>query len=195
MAEKESEYEPVYEFVRDSRINSIVSYVIVVFLVASTFHHLFLGQFAWFALSFIVLALLVLPPICYRDTEKIIPWEISLLSTLPLFLHALHSSPPGNIINYIAVSAASLIIVVELHMFSDMKMTDWFIVLFVATSTIALAGFWAIIRWILGPYTSFPLPSHPALMNEFMSAMLAGILFGLLYKFYLRQKKKYREVG
>lgn len=195
MAKKEEEYEPVYEFVQDSRMNSIIGYVIAVFLAGSAFHNLFRGQFAWFVLSLMVLALLVIPPLCYRDLKKLIPWEIVLIAVLPIFLNALQSSLSSTILKYIAVAATSLIIVVELHMFAEMEMADWFIVLFVTSSTIAVSGIWAVIRWLLGPKTFVPIKTHPALMTEFMSATLAGILFGLLYKFYLRHKKRFKEVS
>ncbi|MDY6788971.1 MAG: hypothetical protein SVV03_03325, partial [Candidatus Nanohaloarchaea archaeon] len=59
--------------------------------------------------------------------------------------------------------------------------------------TLAVSAIWVIIRWFLGPYSAFPIVSHPALMWEFMSATAAGIFFSLLYKLYLRHKKHFKK--
>ncbi|MDY6788632.1 MAG: hypothetical protein SVV03_01580, partial [Candidatus Nanohaloarchaea archaeon] len=151
MGESE-EYEAVYRFVQDSRINAIISWILVVFLAASILHHAFTYQPSWALISLLVLSLVVVPPVSKWDLEKMIPWEILLLATLPLMGHALGVNlPASSLFYYISVASTALIITVELHMFTDIKMADWFIVLFIATSTLAVSAIWVIIRWFLGP--------------------------------------------
>jgi len=81
--------------------------------------------------------------------------------------------------------AVALILAVQLHAFTPVKMTYGFAVLFVVVTTIATAGVWAVVRWIadiqLG--TGF-LATEEELMWEFVYSTAAGLLAGGIFRVY-----------
>ncbi|MDY6764133.1 MAG: hypothetical protein SV377_00335, partial [Halobacteria archaeon] len=89
---------------------------------------------------------------------------------------------------YLSVAAVALIIAVELHMFTHVRMNDGFAVLFVVVGTMATSGIWAVVRWLSDLYlgTTF-LEDHDIVMWSFVAATAAGILGGIVFTFYFRR--------
>lgn len=147
------------------------------------------GEYAWFGLSLFVLVLSVLPAVAYRDTVSA-PWEILFVAALP-FIHRIAGFHllSNAAVSYISVSAVALLVVVELDEFTTLKTNSFFAVFLTAVVTIAMAGFWALMRWISDIYLGTALIiSEEHLMWEFTGATAAGIVSGLLYHYYFKRR-------
>jgi len=95
----------------------------------------------------------------------------------------------GQLATYLSVAALALVVAVELHAFTPVRMNDAFAVLFVVVTTMATAGVWAVVRWLADGWlgTGF-IASERALMWEFVASTVAGILAGLLFVYYVRHR-------
>jgi hypothetical protein len=101
----------------------------------------------------------------------------------------------GRITTYVAVAAAALILAVQLDVFTPVRMTHSFAVLFVVVATVATAGLWAEVRWLSDTLfgTRFLLDGRPEhvietrLMWDFVAATVAGLAAGVVFEFYFRR--------
>jgi len=88
---------------------------------------------------------------------------------------------------HFSVAALALIVAVELHAFTPVKMTHWFAVLFVV-ATIATAGAWTVVQWLSDVYlgTAFIESEHRP-MRDFVAATAVGIGAGVVFEWYFRR--------
>jgi hypothetical protein len=153
------------------------------------------GQLLWALFAACLATLALLPPLAYRDSKAMLPWEILLLATLPVVGRAVATvQVTGNLATYLSVAAIALIIAVELQLFTPVRMSPRFAVIFVGVATIGAAGFWAVARWVadqtLGT-TFIPVPTmsehaiEEALMLEFVASTIAGVGAGVLFAVYV----------
>ena len=147
------------------------------------------GQYAWFGLSLFVFVLSILPAVAYRDTISA-PWEILFIAALP-FIHKIAGFQLlSNVaISYISVSAVALLLVVQMDEFTSLRTNSFFAVFLTVIVTIAMGGFWALMRWFSDMYLGTSLIiSEEHLMWEFTGATVAGILSGLIYHYYFKKR-------
>ena len=185
----------VTELLRDRRTNAIIGWFVVVTVLAVVGGSLFDGQLLWAAFAAGLAVLALLPPLVYRNVDAMLPWEILLLATLPVVGRAFATvRVTGNLATYLSVAAIALIIAVELQLFTPVKMTPRFAVLFVGVTTLATAGVWAVVRWasdLLFGTTFILLPTlsehaiEEALMWEFVASTIAGIGAGIVFAIYV----------
>jgi len=96
---------------------------------------------------------------------------------------------------YLAVAAVALIVAVELDAFTAVKMNETFAVAFVAVTTMAAAGLWALAQWLADAYLGTRLLAargppevvETAIMWDFVAATVAGAGAGLLFELYFRR--------
>jgi len=183
----------------DTRANAIVAWSLLVAVALLAGASVWEGQLlsAGFAVAMIVLA--VIPPIGFRDLRAMLPWEVVLLASLPVLgrtVVVVTELGTGRIANYVAVATIALIVAVELHVFTQVRMNDRFAIAFVVLTTMAAAGLWAIARWIpdvlLG--TSFILQPgveeaviEHRLMLDFVASTVVGLAAGVVFQFYFRR--------
>ena len=185
----------VTELLRDRRTNAIIGWFVVVTVLAVVGGSLFDGQLLWAAFAAGLAVLALLPPLVYRNVDAMLPWEILLLATLPVVGRVFATvRVTGNLATYLSVAAIALIIAVELQLFTPVKMTPRFAVLFVGVTTLATAGVWAVVRWasdLLFGTTFILLPTlsehaiEEALMWEFVASTIAGIGAGIVFAIYV----------
>lgn len=187
----------VEALIRDRRLNAWLSWALVGFLLIASITALVRGDFLWAAFALVVAILAILPPVALRNRYAMIPWEVTVLTALPILGGALASIElTSDLATYLSVAAIALVVAVELHIFTSVRMNDAFAVLFVVVATLATAGAWAVVRWLvdLGLGTTFlldpTLEEHvieEALMWEFVASTGAGILAGIFFAFYVRR--------
>jgi hypothetical protein len=132
-----------------------------------------------------------------------LPWEVLALAALPVVARAVVAGEriggrtmTGRLSTYLAVAAVALIVAVELDVFTPVRMTRSFAVAFVAVTTTATAGLWAVLRWGLDVTlgTAFLLDGRPeaaierALMLDFVAATVVGAGAGGLFVLYFRRR-------
>lgn len=172
--------------IQDRRLNAAVSWVLIVFLSVSVIDN-FLDDPVWGMFSLVMLTLVLFPALRYRDVRVMVPWEVTVLATLPVLLGSLGSQVP-DIATHVSVAGLALVVAVELHVFTSVRMTDVFAVVFVVIATTANAGFWAVLQWLSDIYlgTLF-LGSEEALMTGFVYASAAGLVAGAVFTLYFRR--------
>jgi hypothetical protein len=127
-----------------------------------------------------------------------LPWEVLLLAGLPILGRAVATfRVSSQVATYLSVAALALIVVVELNTFTSVRMTPTFAVAFVAITTMAAAGVWAVVRWSADILFGTAFLFEPglteaeierAVMLEFVASTVAGLLAGIVFEFYVRRR-------
>jgi len=174
---------------RSGRTNALIAWAMVAVLVG-VFVESFLGfDLRPMALVAAITGIVVAPAVAARDPQVMLPWEVLGLALLPILVRALLGGELGTFATYLAIAALALIITVELHMFTSLRVTHWFAVLFVVLTTMATAAAWTVLRWnadrLLG--TEY-LATNEALMMEWIYVTLAGVAAGVLFDAYFRRR-------
>ncbi|WP_251342910.1 hypothetical protein [Haloplanus halophilus] len=160
------------------------------------------GRPLWAGFTLVLVALAVAPAVAFRRVDAMVPWEVLALASVPALGRLLvvgqtvgDVTLTGRITTYVAVAAAALILAVELDVFTPVRMTHSFAVVFVVIATVATAGLWAEARWLsdvlLG--TTILLDGRPehvieeALMWDFVAATVAGAVAGVVFEYYFRR--------
>lgn len=145
----------------------------------------------WLVFVVAVGAIVLLPPAAYRDWRVMLPWELLVLALLPILARGLVGGTVGTFASYLAVAGLALIVTVELHMFTSLSVTHWFAVAFVVLTTLATVAAWTILRWNLDrTFGTTYLTTNEALMAEWVSVALAGLVAGIIFDSYFRRRDR-----
>jgi hypothetical protein len=180
----------------DRRTNALLAWALVGLLVLVAAESL-RGDRLWAGFAVAVATLALFPPVVARDHERMLPWEVLVMAALPILGRALATTQiTGALGTYLSVAAIALIVAVELHAFTTVRMTPGFAIGFVVVATAATAGVWAVIRWglditlgtqfLLVPGVASTAIEHD-LMWEFVFSTAAGLLGGVTFEVYFRR--------
>ncbi|SER36328.1 hypothetical protein [Natrinema salaciae] len=187
-------------FVSDGPANARASWAVTVFLGAVAIGGVFAGAILAAIRVGVVLALALLPALAYRDHRATLPWPVLGLASLPVFGTVIEQPwLTSNLVTYVAVATVALVIAVELNLFTAVRMSPRFAVVFVVVTTMATAGLWALGRWfadlslgtelLLQPgYTDAEIET--ALMWEFLHAVVAGVVAGIVFEWGFRRREE-----
>lgn len=187
---------------RSGRVNAVVAWPFVAVLALTLAESLIEFDRLWILFITVTGAIVLVPPIAHRDWRVMLPWEVLVLALAPILVRGLFGGELGIFAYYFSVAGLALVVTVELHMFTTMRMTHWFAVVFVVMTTLASAGVWAVARWsadrLLGTeFLSSPTTTtdaaNAALMTEFLWVALAGVAAGVLFDAYF--KRRGRRLG
>jgi len=188
----------VTDLLRDESHNAVAAWVIVGLLVAVAASELAFGDVLWAGFAATVAVIALLPPALFGHRRAMVPAEILLVAALPVIGRAFSTVPvTGNLATYLSVAALALIVALELHTFTPVRMTPRFAVVFVAIATMATAGVWAVVRWLLDLSLGTTFLLRPgvtehaieeALMWEFVASTVAGVGAGLLFAYYVGRR-------
>ncbi|RBI63909.1 hypothetical protein DMJ13_05215 [halophilic archaeon] len=173
----------------DERVNAGLAWLLVGFLLVVVVENLLDGDVLWAGFAAFVAVLTVVPAAAYRDGDVMLPWEVLVLAALPILAKSLATWVYGlRVTTYLSVAALALIVAVELHAFTTVRMTHWFAILFVVVTTTATAGIWAVVQWLSDGFlgTTF-IRSEYLLMWDFVYATLAGVVAGVVFELYFRR--------
>lgn len=182
---------------RSGRANAVLSWVLVAVLAGVFVESLLDVDRLWVAFVAVTGVIVLVPPITYTDWRVMLPWELLVLALMPILLRAFAGGELGTFAYYLSVSGLALIVVVELHMFTELTMTHWFAVLFVTMATMASVAAWTVLQWNADRYrgTSFlhepgvgQAAANDALMAEFTWVVLAGLVAGVVFDAYFRRR-------
>ncbi|MFB6072050.1 MAG: hypothetical protein ABEJ88_03690 [Halobacterium sp.] len=188
--------------IKDERTNAAIAWLLVAFVAAVAVESV-AEDLVWVAFSAAVVAVVLVPPLAYRNARAMLPWEVLLLVALPVFGRAFATvGLSSDVAAYLAVAGLALVVAVELDVFTPVAMTNWFAVLFVVIATMAAAGLWAVVQYASDVFlgTRFVLPAEPplspaqeeaalnALMWDFVAATVAGVAAGFVFVLYFRRR-------
>ena len=175
--------------VENERLNAALAWVLAGFVIAVVIANLVEGRLLWAAVAALVAALVLVPPVAYRDPAAMLPWEVVLLAVLPLLGRTFATvALTSRLAAYLSVAALALIVAVELHVFTAVRMTHAFAILFVVVATMAAAGVLAVMQYLsdISLGTTF-IRSEQRLMWDFVYATAAGIGAGVVFDLYFRR--------
>ncbi|MFW5950046.1 MAG: hypothetical protein ACOCR6_01690 [archaeon] len=201
----ERELTGVGSLLRTTRRNAAVGWILTGVIALTAIGNVLLGNVLWAGFAGVVAVLAVLPSVVRSDPYAMIPWEVFVLAALPLLGYTFGVNVAfRDVATYLSVTALALIVAVELHMFTSVKMNYQFAVLFVVVATVAFAGVWAIVRWLSDIYLGTQLLLVPSLteheieqhlMWEFVASTVAGLLGGVVFEVYIRRYVGVRSGG
>ncbi|MCL7416369.1 MAG: hypothetical protein M8354_00820 [Halalkalicoccus sp.] len=171
--------------------NAIAAWILTGFVLVVAVGSLSVGDLLWACFAGFVGVLAVLPALAFRNRRVTLPWEVLALASAPLLVRTFGSGGVSEFATYISVAAIALLVAVELQVFTPVRMTSGFAVVFVVVATMATAGAWAVVRWIADLYlaTGF-LVSEEALMWEFVASTAAGLAAGVVFELYFRRRSR-----
>ncbi|WP_179234056.1 hypothetical protein [Halorubrum halodurans] len=177
------------ELFRNGRTNALIGWAMVAVLVGVFLESVLELDLLPMALVAAITAVVVAPAVAGRDPRVMPPWEVLVLALLPVLVRALLGGEVGVFATYLAIAALALVITVELQMFTSLRVTHWFAIVFVVMTTMATAAAWTVLRWnadrLLG--TGY-LTTNEALMIEWLYVTLAGLAAGVLFDVHFRRR-------
>lgn len=167
----------------------LLSYSIVGLLLAFSILNIYNSKFDWAFFSFLTATIALIPSLIERDRKAIAPPELLLLASLPYIL-ALNFSSIQSLIEisrFVAITSLSMIIVIQIHLFTEVEMTSRFAAFFVIVSTAAMASIWPIAQFYSDLYLNTQLLSN---LNEMMWDIIlatgTGVIGGIIFEIYLK---------
>lgn len=192
MAEVEFE-----QLLHNARLNTVLAWIIVGVVALVAVEGVLSRDILWSGFPVAVLLLILIPPLAFRSVHTMLPWEVLLLATLPVLGRAFATfQTSSQIATYLSIAALALIVAVELHTFTTVRMSPSFAIAFVVITTLAAAGIWAVVRWSADIWlgTEFldalghdEKAIERAVMLDFVASFVAGIVAGLVFEFYVRR--------
>jgi hypothetical protein len=177
----------------DTRLNTVLSWAIVLVLIFLATVNFFEGRYTWTILIIFVVIIVILPGLFFCKPSVMPYWLLLLLVLIPIvgnttaYYFFLTRIPV-----YISVATLSLLIVAEINWFTSVRMNPKFAIYLVIITTLAVTGMWHFMRWALDVMigTTFLLDGrsvdviNTAVMYEFIYALIAGIVAGVLFGWY-----------
>lgn len=189
--------------IQNQRVNAMLAWVLVAFVGGVAIASFLDGDLLWTGFALAVAVLAVLPAVRLRQPYAMLPWEVLVMAALPLLGRVLATVPlTGALATYLSVAALALVLAVELHVFTPVRMNHTFAIVFVVVATMATAGIWAVVRWLSDIYLGTSLLIGPgetaleaerALMWEFVFSTLAGLIGGVVFELYFRRRARATE--
>ncbi|MEA1930540.1 hypothetical protein [Halohasta litorea] len=180
---------------KSGRMNAVVAWLLVGMLGLVVVESVLDVDRLWILFTTLTAAIVLIPPMAYREWRMMLPWELLSVALLPIWVRALFGGELGTFGYYLSVAGLALIVTVELHMFTSIRLTHWFAVLLVVLTTLASVAAWSVVRWNLDQQFGTQFLREPgmtqdaanaALMGEFIWVTLAGLAAGVLFDAYFR---------
>ena len=176
---------------RDGRYNAGLAWLLIAVLAGVFIRSLLRLDYRWILFVAVVGAVVCLPPVASREWRVMLPWELLVVALLPILVRGLVGGTVGTVATYVSLAALALLVVVELHMFTSLTVPDWFAVILVVLTTLAVVGVWTILRWSMDLYlgTHF-LVDNETLMMEWFYVAIAGVVAGILFGGYFSRRDR-----
>ncbi|AXR82615.1 hypothetical protein [Natrarchaeobaculum sulfurireducens] len=179
--------------------NAVLGWLLVFLLALTGIGTVLEGLYDWTVMTLVVIVVVVVPAVAFRDPRVMPPWELVAVVALPgVWQTLLGQVFATEIAIYLAVAALALLIAVELHQFTAVRMNHGFAIVLVVLTTLAVAGLWNVLQWsadvLFG--TSYVLDGrsqdavNATVMTEFIYAGIAGIGGGLVFDRYFRSRDR-----
>ncbi len=178
------------------RLNAVLAWTGLVVLGTLAIYLGMRGNHRWFFFSGAALALVLAPAAATRNPMAMPPWILIVLALVPVVDATLFgASPLASVTRYLAVATVALIIAVDVHRWTSVRMTGAFSVGVVILATISSAAVWNVALWatdhlldreyIISNGSSDA--ANAAMMMDFLFAAMAGSIAGVLLYGYLRR--------
>lgn len=146
------------------------------------------GEIGWalFAAGFVAVA--VSPPLVFRSSHTVMPWEPVAVASGAILLRAVVEGPLQTPATYAAVAAVALVGAVGFHTFTAVQMNRGFAVAFVVMATLTTAGVWELLRWGVDLVAGTSMvESNDEVMRSLVYAAGVGTIAGVVFERYFRR--------
>jgi len=176
---------------RNGRNNAVLAWLLVGVLAVAFVESAVDVDYLWVVFVGFVGAVVLIPPTAYREWRVMLPWELLVLALAPILVRGVFGGTVGTFAAYLSLAALALIVIVELHMFTSLRVTHWFAVVLVVLTTLAAVAAWTVVRWNADRYlgTAY-LVDNETLMTEWLYVTLAGLVAGVLFDGYFRRRDR-----
>jgi hypothetical protein len=178
------------ELVEREKRNSLASWALLVAICLVVGYNLATGGYAGAVSGSAVVVAVLVPTIVYRSHRSMLAWEVLFVAAAALVARELLRYQPVELFgNYLVIAALSLILTVELYIYTPIEMNRWFAVVFVAMVTMTIGAVWNLGQWTVDitAGTGF-IASNDQLMVELITATVAGVGAGLLFTTYFKRR-------
>ncbi|WP_198665625.1 hypothetical protein [Haloprofundus halophilus] len=176
-------------FVRSTRANAILAWLLVGLLAVTVVGSVLQNLFAQAAIAGVAVAVAVVPALVDRSWTHAMPWPLVFLASLPQALGLFGLDFVADVLVGVGLATLALLGVVALQMTTTLRMTPSFAVVFVTIATLAVTGLWAVgsaaSASVFG--TAF-VDSNDQLMTVFTAAALGGAGTGLAFRRTFRRR-------
>ena len=176
-------------FVKDTRINAAIAWLLVGALVAVAITALLEFLLVRMALAALAAFVAIAPALVGRTWTRTMPWPLLLVCAIPLSVGTFDASFFAEFVTGLSIAALGMLVVVALQSAGLVRMTPNFAVVFVVLTTMATAGFWAAGSAASAQYlgTAF-VETNDDLMAIFTAATVAGFVAGGLFRVFFRRR-------
>lgn len=186
--------DPFVGLFRSGRANAVLAWLMVAVLASVFVESLLDADLGWIAFVGASGLIVLVPAVASRSWRSMLPWELIGLALLPILARGLLGGTVGTAATYLSVAALALLITVELHTFTALRVTQWFAVAFVVLTTLASVAAWTMVRWLFdGLLGTAYLGTNDELMAEWLWVAVAGLAAGVLFDAYFMRRD--RQLG
>ena len=159
----------------------------------------------WIVFGIAAISLYILPIISMTDPFRALPWEMTLLLSLPLLLHISAGSEAllesldwwddfTSLAFAFSIATLGFLITVELQMYTDVRMNRPFAVFFVVMFTMGVSGFWKVGEYVGDVvWGTDILTTNGAVMGNLLWSLVGGLIMGVVYDAYIRAMSETRR--
>lgn len=190
---------------RQRVIEAQASWIASLVLFFSTVYAVLKLDVLWIVFGITALSLYFLPIVSMLDPFKAIPWEITLLLSLPMLLHISGGSQTmdeqfawwddlTSLAFAFSLSTIGFLLTVELDMYTSIRMNRPFSLFFVVMFTLSASGFWMLGEYIGDElFGTENLLSNDSVMGQFFWILIGGIIMGFVYAAYTKALSERRQ--
>ena len=182
------------ELITSGPRNAAATWLLIAAVATGGVASLAVGDLLWAVYSAAIVVVALVPLVRARDPSVLVAWPPLAVAAVPVVVR--WAGVFDESISYLSVAALALLVVVEVHAFSDAEMPPWFAVLFVVLTTLTVAGLWGVLQYVsdLALGTSF-LAGRAELMWDLVAATAVGIGAGVLFEAFFREYGTLAEVA
>ncbi|WP_440008976.1 hypothetical protein [Halomicrococcus sp. SG-WS-1] len=176
-------------FIKDTRVNAAIAWVFAVIFVVIAVVSFLQILFVEMVMAALAAFVAISPAVVYRSWTRTVPWPLLVVASLPLLVGTFQPILFEELVTGVSVAILAMLVVVALELTSAVRMTPRFAVFFTVIATLATAGFWAVGSAASAAYlgTTF-VETNDELMLIFTDMLVAGVLTGLLFRWYFRRR-------
>jgi hypothetical protein len=178
-------------FVRESGRNAALSWFLVGIVLAFAFTAVLVGQFVVAGFALAVVAVGLAPVAATGSWRTMLPFPFLFIAALPLAVSVFTPDVATDLLTALSIATLALLVVVDLHLLTAVRMTPAFATFFVVLSTLATAGFWAVGAGVAHAVwgTAF-VQTNRQLMSVFTTTAVGGLVAGVVFRWYFRRRER-----
>ncbi|WP_435154884.1 hypothetical protein [Haladaptatus sp. DFWS20] len=178
-------------FVRDTGMNAALSWLLLGIVVSFATTSILFDQLVVAGFAITVVAVGIAPMIASKSWREMLPFPFLLVAALPLAVSVFRPDFATEFVSAFSIATLALLLVVDLHLLTAVRMTPGFAVFFAVITTMAVAGFWAVGAGFAHDMWGTPfVQTNNQLMSVFIAATAAGLVAGGIFRWYFRRRER-----